>query len=117
MQARCISMMRRRGVRHVSAIDKLMRRQRNVCAKERRSDRLYSTCHRRWKLIRSHVLSREPLCRSCRAMGMLNAASHVDHVNGRADRPEDYELDNLQPLCASCHSRKTISETIHRGRV
>lgn len=54
-----------------------------------------------WQRLRLMILREEPLCRVC-----AGAASQVDHivplaVGGSNDR------DNLQPLCHSCHSRKT----------
>jgi 5-methylcytosine-specific restriction protein A len=52
------------------------------------------------------VLREEPMCRSCGG-----AASQVDHIiplsrGGTNDRA------NLQPLCHSCHSRKTAIEQL-----
>lgn len=62
---------------------------------------------RQWRALRLRVLREEPLCRQCQ-----RAASQVDHIlpltkGGSNDR------DNLQSLCASCHSTKTGTE---RGR-
>lgn len=76
----------------------------------RQAKRYLATNHPRWRAIRAQALSREPLCRSCQSMGRTTAASHVDHINGRADRAQDYEDSNLQPLCASCHTEKTSTE-------
>ena len=52
------------------------------------------------------VLREEPMCRACGG-----AASQVDHImplsrGGTNDRA------NLQPLCHSCHSRKTAREQL-----
>lgn len=58
----------------------------------------------RWQKLRRVVLDREPLCRECRSMGVVKGATDVDHISGD---PSDNRLDNLQPLCHSCHSRKT----------
>lgn len=62
------------------------------------------------------MLNREPLCRHCKAAGLTTPAVHVDHINGRADRLEDYLLTNLQPLCKTCHSVKTAQENGSFGR-
>ncbi len=72
--------------------------------------RLYATNDERWRKIRKAVLNDEPHCRQCRKEGKRVFATDVDHINNRADRPDDYARSNLQPLCASCHSKKTIIE-------
>ena len=43
--------------------------------------------------------------------GKVRAAKHVDHIVDIADGGAMYDLDNLQPLCIPCHSRKTASKT------
>lgn len=59
---------------------------------------------KRWQRLRLMVLRGEPLCRQCGA-----PATDVDHIVPRAQGGAD-ELDNLQALCHSCHSRKTNRE-------
>ncbi len=58
-----------------------------------------------WRAIRRAVLKREPMCRACR----LSEATHVDHIMPR-DLDGSSDSSNFQPLCASCHSRKTARE-------
>lgn len=79
----------------------------NAQAQQRQANRYLPTNSRRWRSIRATHLSMEPLCRHCLALGRVTPATEVDHINGRADRAEDYEPDNLQSLCERCHSRKT----------
>jgi 5-methylcytosine-specific restriction protein A len=55
------------------------------------------------------VLRREPLCRECRKLDILTPATDIDHVTPRSAGGSD-EVDNLQALCHSCHSRKTARE-------
>jgi 5-methylcytosine-specific restriction protein A len=57
-----------------------------------------------WKQLRLHILSSEPLCRLC---PKPTPAHHVDHITPLSKGGEPYEYENLQPLCAECHSRKT----------
>jgi 5-methylcytosine-specific restriction protein A len=62
-----------------------------------------------WRRLRRMQLAAEPWCRHCMARGTFAPATQVDHIIDRRVRP-DLALDaaNLQSLCATCHSRKTI---------
>ncbi|MEP0322884.1 HNH endonuclease [Bauldia litoralis] len=62
---------------------------------------------RRWKALRLEALRRDGFqCGECSA-----PANEVDHIRPVRDAPElAYDLENLQSLCGSCHSRKTIAE-------
>lgn len=56
----------------------------------------------RWSKFRK----KHPVCASC---GRL--ATEVDHIIPfNRDRSKIYDLENLQPLCHECHSRKTARE-------
>ena len=67
-----------------------------------------------WSRLRGAVLAREPLCRACRAAGVVCAASVVDHVVPKAEGGTD-AWENLQPLCRRCHDLKSQQEA-KRGR-
>ena len=74
--------------------------------------RIHST---HWYRLRTMILARDPVCKACGRA----ASSHVDHVIPRQDGGSD-AFDNLQGLCASCHTRKTAREIAARrkaGRV
>jgi len=49
------------------------------------------------------MLNSEPLCRMCRDIGKTTLASCVDHIIPIRDGGTDAR-DNLQSLCATCHS-------------
>lgn len=55
------------------------------------------------------VLREEPACRSCG-----DPASEVDHIDGDVT---NNRRDNLQPLCGTCHKKKTYREQGALGNV
>jgi 5-methylcytosine-specific restriction protein A len=65
---------------------------------------------RRWLAVRAAHLQDEPLCRECRKVGRVMAATHVDHIIPRTAGGADYDESNLQSLCMPCHSAKTRRE-------
>ena len=66
-----------------------------------------------WRKIRSAVLTEQPLCVICAERGRRTPATQVDHIDGDAF---NNAWDNLQALCHSCHSRKTVLEDGGLGR-
>lgn len=79
-------------------------------AEAREWHRLYSTDL--WvKRLRPGQLLREPWCRECAKHGLRVRATDVDHIvdhKGNMDLFSD--PNNLESLCHSCHSRKTLRE-------
>lgn len=68
----------------------------------------------RWRKIRDIVLNEEPLCRLCLKSGKETAASVVDHIiPHKNDLSLFYSRDNLQGICASCHSGIKRQEENH----
>lgn len=64
---------------------------------------LYKTAA--WASMRENQLAREPFCRTCGY-----DATTADHViPHRGNLELFYDVDNLQSLCHSCHSRKTAA--------
>lgn len=65
----------------------------------------------RWRKIRRMVLREEPLCVECEKAGRVTAANEVDHIIPLR-QGGTHERSNLQPLCKSCHSKKTNRERV-----
>jgi len=71
-------------------------------------DTVYNTV--RWRKLRRIRLNYEPLCRECKKVNKVTAANEVDHIVPMSQGGEAWSLGNLQSLCKSCHSRKTMNE-------
>ena len=61
----------------------------------------------RWAKVSKYVRTNEPICRHCQN----TAATMVDHIVPLKQGGARLELNNLQPLCRSCHAIKTARET------
>lgn len=60
-----------------------------------------------WRELRARVLALEPLCRMCANMGRVEGATMVDHILEISLGGKALDINNLQPLCMSCHRSKT----------
>lgn len=60
---------------------------------------------RTWRTLRKYVLSGEPLCRECGT-----PAKVVDHIRPISQGGAKLDIENLQPLCTSCHNKKSSRE-------
>lgn len=68
---------------------------------------------KQWKDTRAYILSFNPLCKHCLMNDILTPAVDVDHIIDLKDDPSKcLDIDNLQPLCKSCHSAKTYKTTL-----
>lgn len=67
--------------------------------------------------LRPGQLLREPFCRECARRGDRTRATDVDHVvDHKGVWARFVDRENLQSLCHSCHSRKTMREQWEKGR-
>lgn len=85
------------------------RRQKEVDVRRRNNPNRKKYSRKQWRDLRLMVLNAEPLCRECLKNGTVSSATEVDHIVPIA-RGGDDSFSNLQPLCHSCHSRKTCSD-------
>jgi 5-methylcytosine-specific restriction endonuclease McrA len=60
---------------------------------------------RQWRTLRRWFLNGNPLCNICGAI-----ATQVDHITPIMNGGEALDQENLQALCARCHSLKTRAE-------
>lgn len=62
----------------------------------------------KWRKARKAYLRRNPLCVECMREGRLTPATVIDHIiPHRGDERLFWNQGNWQPLCQSCHNRKT----------
>ena len=65
--------------------------------------RLYDL--RRWRRASRQFLMANPYCAMCQAAGRVTLATLTDHVQPhRGDLELFWDAENLQSLCAPCHS-------------
>ena len=58
-----------------------------------------------WRRVRDWYRSRYPLCEECQRQGRVTAAELVHHKREISQGGELLDVDNLESLCRSCHSR------------
>jgi len=77
-------------------------------SRETRADFYHSPS---WRILREIKLSNDPLCEECKKKGILTPATEVHHIVDIYEDPSlRLEYSNLQGLCKSCHSQKTVAK-------
>jgi len=71
---------------------------------------------RKGMALRKARLSREPLCRHCKAKGKTTLAVTVDHIKPLAQGGQDID-ENCQSICLSCHEAKTAKDMGYKERI
>ena len=71
----------------------------------------------RWRAVRKKKLTSSPFCEECVKNGTIVKATLVDHILPIKQGGAPLDITNLQSLCWSCHSRKSIQEGSRFGNV
>ena len=67
-----------------------------------------------WRAMRNHVLTFQPYCQECLKNGVTTLGNEVDHIIDIKDDPTKcLDIGNLQVLCKSCHSKKTMLSNMY----
>jgi 5-methylcytosine-specific restriction enzyme A len=69
----------------------------------------------RWRKLRRIFLNENPLCISCKDMGVVTAAHVVDHIIPINEGGSAWDQMNFQAMCHICHNKKSANES-HRNR-
>ena len=69
-----------------------------------------------WIILRAEQLKLHPFCEECLKQGKVKRAKIVDHIIPIKQGGAKLDLANLQSLCWSCHSRKSIEEGSRFGK-
>jgi 5-methylcytosine-specific restriction protein A len=85
--------------------------------REQRSPEVVAFYHSRfWRRLSVACKERaRGLCEECNRSGAYNTGCQADHIVPREQGGAD-DLDNLQWLCRSCHSRKSAEEGSRWGK-
>lgn len=68
-----------------------------------------------WKKKRLALLSAEPLCRMCAALGKVTVAAVADHMKPHKGDLELFYHGQLQPLCKLCHDGAKAAQEAGSG--
>lgn len=65
--------------------------------------------NKQWQKARASFLDAHPFCAECLKNGRHTPATVVDHIiPHKGDKRLFWDRNNWQPLCASCHNKKTV---------
>lgn len=73
----------------------------------------------RWRKVSKAFREANPLCVECEKQGKVSSVQVADHIKGLGflidNNIDAYDHKELQPLCSSCHNKKSGSEA-HNSR-
>ena len=68
-----------------------------------------------WIATRANYLRENPLCQHCKLDGRVSLAEEVDHIQPLWNGGQEFDENNLQGLCWSCHKSKSNKEAGDRA--
>jgi len=80
----------------------------NQNGRDKESQSFYNSAA--WKKLRNIKLCLDPLCEECYKKDILSKATVADHIVPIKQGGVALDINNLQSLCDSCRSRKSITE-------
>jgi len=93
---------------------KLVTKQYNLYGRDEFSKNFYKTPE--WLSVKKQYLKEHPLCVECLKSGKRTRATIVDHIVPIKQGGDKFSESNLQALCWSCHSRKSVEEGSRFGK-
>ena len=67
-----------------------------------------------WRKLRALFLLANPFCEICKREGRFTDATEVHHIKPLSEGGTN-DVENLMPLCKSCHSRITMTTENQNG--
>lgn len=64
----------------------------------------------KWRKYSHDIRRKHPLCKMCLKEGKTIIATMVDHIIPILQGGDKWNRDNLQPLCNSCHAKKSATD-------
>lgn len=65
---------------------------------------------RKWRNTSINFRIKNPLCIQCELKGIIKPATVTDHIKPITQGGDPWDFENMQPLCDSCHNKKSRSE-------
>ena len=82
------------------------------------SERRWPYTTSQWQKLRAMHLNEKPLCAACMNIGIVSYAKVVDHIIPVSERKDlAFDSQNLQSLCAICHSAAKQREEIRGHQI
>ena len=100
--------------RYCEQHQKQMHHEYNTRERDKEARNFYSSTP--WRRLRQAKLEQQPLCEECQRNGRITAATMVDHITPIKQGGAALNMANLQSLCWSCHSRKSVEEGSRYGK-
>lgn len=100
--------------RYCEEHQRLVNKQYNQYGRDTFTKSFYKTPE--WLEAKAEQLAKHPYCAECLKMGKRERACMVDHIIPIKQGGDKFAPSNLQSLCWSCHSRKSVEEGSRFGR-